>query len=692
MSVNAIKNLNITTRILLVDDSKMFQSIFNKLLANEEHQVIVCDSGAEALALMNEATERVVDFICSAFYLRDMEGIALCQKVRTLPNYMQVPFTLLTSIDNQAQLLRALPSGVTDIFNKRDIDQLIAFIHRFTVVREQMEGRVLYIEDSIAQRHLIKAILENHGLEVDACHSAEMALSAFEQHDYDMVLTDIVLDGEMSGISLVNQIRRRTDSKGDVPVLAITAFDDSSRRMDLFNLGISDYIIKPVVAEELFVRISGIIKNRRQMARIEADREVLRAAHAAAEYASRSKSQFLANMSHEIRTPMNAILGLTHLLQTELKNTPQSAQLRKIYTAAHHLLNIINDILDFSKIEAGKLQLEPTDFNLAQILSSILDLVADKAEAKGIKLSQERHNLPTVLHGDGMRLGQILLNFLSNAIKFTDTGYIVLRAEPVNTTGIQDENRVHVRFEVIDSGIGLNQEQCSRLFQEFEQADNSTSRKYGGTGLGLAISLRLAEMMGGRVGVESTPGQGSTFWLEVSFETAQHTPEPALTALQSDFNVDANVDTDVDVDADFMARVEANLRKLGGHILVVEDNQVNQEIALELLASVGLRVEIAENGQIAVNKASVTHYDLILMDMQMPVMDGMEATLRIRALPAHANTPILAMTANAFNEDREACLAIGMNDHIPKPVDPDLLYKTVLRWLNKAKKSDHDEV
>ena len=381
----------------------------------------------------------------------------------------------------------------------------------------------------------------------------------------------------------------------------------------------------------------------------------------AAELANQAKSAFLANMSHEIRTPMNAVIGLTHLLQRDHPTPLQVDRLNKISNSANHLLAIINDILDISKIESGKLHLEQTVFRLSDITEKLVSLNLERIQAKGLSFRTQFSALPTLLVGDPVRLSQALLNYISNAIKFTETGTIELRASVVE----EDERHLLARFEVIDSGIGISQEAQQRLFQAFEQADNSTTRKYGGTGLGLAITRRLAELMGGEAGVSSEPGKGSTFWITVRL--GKSLPENALPITPSLVG---------------QAEVLLAQKHAGCRILLVEDDWINQEVALELLSEVaGLQIELADNGRIAVNLAREGNYDLILMDMLMPEMDGVEATRQIRQLPSYANIPIIAMTANAFDEDRQACVDAGMSDHIPKPVDPAQLFNTLLKWL-----------
>ena len=384
----------------------------------------------------------------------------------------------------------------------------------------------------------------------------------------------------------------------------------------------------------------------------------------AAEGANIAKSAFLANMSHEIRTPLNAITGMAHLIRRAGVSDEQMKRLNKLEAAGQHLLQTINSVLDLSKIEADRFLIEEAPINIGAVVANVGSIVFDQASAKNLEIDIETHPLPHPLLGDATRLLQALLNYASNAIKFTESGKVVLRAMQVTEEGNADD--VLVRFEVADTGIGITPEAAARLFSAFEQADNSTTRKYGGTGLGLAITRKIARLMGGDAGVESTPGIGSTFWFTARFKrgdaanavAADIPTEPAEQILQRDYRE--------------------------RRILLAEDEPINREIITHMLHDVGLLVDIAEDGLKAVELASRQRYALILMDMQMPVMNGLDATRKIRQLPDYASTPILATTANAFTEDKLRCFDAGMDDFMAKPMQPELFYAMLLKWLKAA--------
>ncbi|KAB2923585.1 MAG: response regulator [Dechloromonas sp.] len=521
------------------------------------------------------------------------------------------------------EMLRAIVDNTPFEFWARDLDGR-CIMENATLVRRWGSLIGTRPEDRATSPEVLAIWLDNNSramsgelvdAEVAYCHDGE---SRF----YQNIIAPIRVDGRVIGIVGLN-------------------FDVTERKRALAEL------------ERYKVHLEELVADR--------TRE-LTEAKAVAESASVAKSVFLANMSHEIRTPLNAITGMTHLLRRAGVTAEQRGRLEKIEAAGTHLLAIINAILDLSKIEAGKLELEVADLDLQSLLDEVVAIVHGVTEAKGLLLVVDNTVMFRHLRGDPMRLRQALINYVSNAVKFTERGQITLRV----SLDAQRDDGLLIRFEVSDTGVGIESSAIPRLFEAFEQADNSTTRRYGGTGLGLALTKHLARLMGGDVGVRSQAGVGSSFWFTACLERAR---------------IDAGVPGPADA-----VSAEAMLldRHAGRRLLLVDDEVINREVVLELLDEVGLLVDVAEDGSRALAKVGEQTYDLVLMDMQMPVMDGIEATRAIRRLPGTAGLPIVAMTANAFVEDKTRCLAAGMDEFIAKPVVPEILFAVILRLLDNA--------
>ena len=755
-----------SVHVLIVESSQLYREIlqqsFNRFRGVD---FTLLATQAEALAATESQT---FDFDVISGQLSDGDGLALGRHLRQGGRLPLTPIVLLTSSPSAELAAEAERAGITEIFRKQDLEELVAFARHFLDGQQPLRCRILYVEDAVEQRLPLTAQLRDWGAQVDAYTSADEAWPAFLGGDYDLVLTDLVLGGHMTGSRLINRIRRQDAPRGRVPVLAVTAFDSPQRRMELFHLGIDDYVTKPILPAELRARIHNLIARKRAEER---NRELLKAtelgvtivdeegfvlsmddnarqmfglfddaecrsfasllvadgaqsleslfwligrgsvqrlrfngvhrdghvfplqlssqeiepadggrrfalltrdisgeqtladqlarARDTAARLGRMKSEFLANVSHELRTPLNAIVGMSFLLLEDPLTPEQHELVRHIDAAGQRLTGLIDDILDFSKLDSGQLELQVVAFSVPDLLGRVAAMVEQRAAVKGLTVRVEADGLPALLCGDPERLTQALLQYASNAVKFTEQGSITLRGSVVETAN----GCCMLRCEVIDTGIGIAPADQAHIFESFRQADGSSSRRYGGTGLGLAITRELVELMGGEVGVSSEPGRGSTFWLTVCLARAD---QPLV----------------MDCPAGELTAVQFAERFAGRRVLLAEDEPVNRELALSLLRGAGLQVDVAEDGLAAVRAVRENDYDLVLMDILMPHMDGLQAASAIRRIPERAALPIVALTASTVEGDRRRCFDAGMNDFIAKSTMARLLYPVLARWLS----------
>lgn len=552
-------------------------------------------------------------------------------------------------------------------------------------MKESMPEQVsiLVVEDDPGDYGLLRAALQQTGLmaigQLDTHVWAKTLSQAMATVKSTATLQVVFLDLSLPDSAGLATVRSMRAAAPELAIIVLTGHDDQELATDALEAGAQDYLVKGQFDHDALRRavryamVRNTLEQRLRQHQQHLEEVVLvrtadlSLAKEAAEAANRAKTTFLANMSHELRTPMNAIMGMTAMALRKASDPRLVDQLTKVDRASRQLLEIINDLLDISKIEAERLTVECIRFNFADVLEKLMRVVEPKAKEKGLRLLVEVP--PEVnrlaLLGDPQRLAQVLLNFVGNAIKFTATGSVTLRISVLE----DQPTEVLLHFEVMDTGIGISPEDQKRLFTAFEQVDASLARKYGGTGLGLAICKRLAQLMGGDIGVESTVGAGSTFWVTSRLAKATADAQNA-TASEPLWSRGA-------------ATQQLLLRCAGARILVAEDEPLSQEILKYLLEDAGLRVDVAGDGAIALAMARSKPYALILMDMRMPELDGIQATRAIRAESLNQSTPIVATTANAFDEDRQACLDAGMNGHIAKPIHPDVLLETVAGWLGR---------
>ena len=690
-------------RVLVVDDDRSIRLILRSLLTKAGYTCSEAASGRQGLEL---ARAELPDMMIVDWMMPEMDGIELIRSLRQTESGRAIYILLLTGLDQEERLVEAFAAGADDFLSKplksnvltarliagqrvvtlqremkRDLSNLQSFATEFANLNQRLQEG--YQKDLVSQKRM-ELVLDSGNLGMWDLHMPSQKLVFSERgcallgyrpdeikpefdswrkmtHPDDWAVLKVALQAHLKGATPSYECEHRVRHKDGRWIWIL----DRGRVVEWDAAGAPLRAVGTHmdITERKQAQVE-LIQHRNHLEEMVFARTAeLTQARDDADTANRAKSIFLANMSHELRTPMNGIMGMTDLALRRSTDPKQIDWLKKSQLAAKHLLDVINDILDISQIESERLVLEEKNFSLAQAIDDAMHMQDAPAQAKGLSLSWHIDPaLPDLLCGDAMRVRQILLNFTGNAIEFSERGQITVHA----TVAEEDSLSVLLKIEVADQGIGISPEQQARLFNAFTQADGSMNRKYGGTGLGLIISKRIALLMGGDAGVISAEGQGSTFWFTARLRRG-------AAGSQSDVNAPAEPARET------LARDFPGVR-----VLVAEDEAVNREVMMFLLEDAGLVPEAASNGREAVEMARHGGYALILMDMQMSIWNGAEATRAIRLLPGMADIPIVALTANAFNEDRDACLAAGMDTHIGKPVEPDALCEIVLHWLRKS--------
>jgi signal transduction histidine kinase len=639
-------------RLLIIDDNPDDRALLRRLLlrdASRRYAVVEADTGREGVRLCNGSEPPEV--VLLDFNLPDMPALEVMAAIRRPDGDLPCPVVVMSGTLREEAVRETIRAGAHDHLFKGDFSP------------DAIARSINYANDRYKLHGELRRSREQLQFALDAAGAGAWQLSAAGNEFVPSERAAQLLGLPTSAsVDLRNAFAAVHSDYQSALQAAVSGCLVTGQPLDI------EVLVRGVDGQDGWLALQaqrhvdrngtslvGLVRDitGRKLAQLQ-----LAQAKNAAERASEAKSAFLANMSHEIRTPLNAVIGLSEMLGFEPLTDEQSHSVAIIHQSARHLLDVINDILDISKIEAGKMLLDHGPVDVQSVIDSAVSIVAEQAHGKGLRIVTECASFPGHLQGDTTRILQALLNLVSNAVKFSHSGTITIRA----LLQERDQTSVTVRFEVQDEGVGVDPRFGDRIFTSFEQADSSTTRSYGGSGLGLSITRSLAQLMGGTVGFRSEQGRGSTFWFTVRVASARPSCQPSAIAGEA---------------------ADARLRRDFSHcrVLVVEDDPPSQLVMVKMLQRCGLQVDAANNGMEAVKLVGEHDYDVVFMDVQMPLLDGLQATRRIRALGNVRPMPIIAVTANALADDRERCVEAGMTDHLAKPVLADALYRKLLEAL-----------
>ena len=616
-------------RLLIAEPTKTLSELV-RCIAEEEG--FKCEVARSVDELFTQLGAHDFDIICLAPNMGETDSIESLKKIREIPSFKFTPIFVFTSTPESGATQSAITAGATDIIAKSDFESLRYFLHRFKDTSEPLDARILVIEDSRSQQKIFSSLLSGIGCDVDFSDNANDAFDIYQKGNYDLVVTDIVLKGTFSGMALAGRIRRLKSIAGDVPILAVTGYDDPSREASLFSYGVSDYIKKPIEPIKFCRQVRSLVKSYRDY------RELGRKTQELVD-SDKQRIQFWANLSHEIRTPLNGVIGSLELINEKDIAKEKESYLDAAKSSSEMLLSLVNDILELTKAESGKLDFERKTINLEKVMSQQASMIKAQADKKELKINYklDKH-ISKYVECDLTRLNQVIANLLNNAVKFTSKGSVTLSCKKL--AGKQDI----IEFSVTDTGIGIEEQEQVQIFEKFKQANTSIENSYGGTGIGLHIVKLIVSMWGGELDLKSIKGSGSTFSFTMPLIEVGRPTESVSSQLNFSHIADRKV-------------------------LVVDDSEINLLIAEGLLLGLDLQCDTATNGEDAINMILENSYDCVFMDCQMPIMTGLEATEKIRKIGSEytQKIPIVALTAHTADTYQEKCLAAGMDGFLEKP-------------------------